>query len=93
MISGKDSKFKFFWSGDKSGQGGVGLLLEEALVENVISVERIDHRIMYIRIMIGRMIVCVFSAYAPQSGRPKHEKDSFLLHCSVKRQLYRMMNF
>ena len=53
------------------------MLLEEALVENVISVERIDRRIMLIRIMIRRLIVRVFSVYATQSGRPVHEKDSF----------------
>ena len=76
MICGKNSKYKFFCSGDESG-GGEGLLLNESLVENVISVERIDRCLMYIRIMIGKMIVRVFSVYAPQAGRPEHEKDSF----------------
>ena len=39
IISGKNSRYKFFWSGDDTGYGGVGILLEEALIENVISVE------------------------------------------------------
>ena len=76
LITGKDSNYKF-WSGDESGQGGVGLLLEESLVENVLSVERVDNRIMFIRVMIGKTIFRVFSAYAPKTGLPEQEKDSF----------------
>ena len=55
MITGKDSKYKFLWSGDESGLGGVGVLVKEALVENAVSVERINNRIMHIRIMINKI--------------------------------------
>lgn len=65
LISDKNTKYKFFWCGDDSG---VGLLHEESLIEKVISVERLNNRIMYIRIMIGETILRIFSAYAPQSG-------------------------
>ena len=45
LLSAKDYKYKFFWSGDKSGLGGVGVLLKIKLADNVISVLRLDHRI------------------------------------------------
>ena len=77
MLTGKQSRLKFFWSGDDSGLGGVGVLLDESLVENVLTVVRCNNRIMYIRLMFGKMIIRFFSAYAPQSGRPEIEKDSF----------------
>ena len=77
MLIGKDSKYKFYWCGDETGYGGVGLLLEEALVENVISVVRLSNRIMFIRIMIGKVIVRIFSVYAPQTGLAESMKDKF----------------
>ena len=77
MISGKDSKYKFYWCGDESGHGGVGLLIEEALVDTVISVERVSNRIMFIRIMIGKVIIRMFSVYAPQTGLAEPLKDKF----------------
>ncbi|XP_066927938.1 uncharacterized protein, partial [Clytia hemisphaerica] len=70
-------KYKFFCCGDDTGYGGVGILLEEALIKNVISVERINSRIMYIRIMIEKSIIRFFSVYAPQTGLPEPEKDKF----------------
>ena len=77
MICGKDCEYKFFWCGEETGFGGVGLLVEEDLVENVISVERINSRIMYIRIMIEKSIIRIFSVYAPQTGLPKLQKEKF----------------
>ncbi|XP_066920323.1 craniofacial development protein 2-like [Clytia hemisphaerica] len=77
MISGKNCKYKFLWCGDETGFGGVGLLVEEDLVENVISVERINSRIMYIRIMIEKSIIRIFSVYVPQTGLPELQKEKF----------------
>ena len=77
ILSGKNSKYKFYWSGDDTGFGGVGLLVEEALIENVVSVVRINNRIMYLRLMIGKKIIRIFSVYAPQTGLPEATKEKF----------------
>ena len=77
MVKGKDSRYKFLWCGNQSGFGGVGILIAEKYVENVISVERFDHRHMQLRLLVGKIVMNFVCAYAPQSGRPVEEKDSF----------------
>ena len=77
LLSAKDYKYKFFWSGDKSGLGGVGVLLHIKLVDNVISVLRLDHRIMQLRILLGKTIMNVFCVYGPQVGLPEETQDLF----------------
>ena len=75
LVKGKDSIYKFFWSGDQSSFGGVGLA--EKWVNNVISVTRYDHRCLQLRFLVGTIIVNVISCYAPQSGLSAEEKDIF----------------
>ena len=77
FISGKDSRFKFFWSGEENGLGGVGILIAEKWVDSVLSVARLDSRIINMRFMIGKQLVNVFSIYAPQSGLSQEAKDVF----------------
>ena len=80
MISGKDSRYKFLWSGDDSGYGGVGILVAEKWIDKIISVERTNNRQMAIRLLIGRKILYVISGYAPQVGLPEKEKDDFFFN-------------
>ena len=61
----------------KKKRGGVGLLVREHLVENVIQVERINSR-MRIKVVMEKKVGIIFSVYAPQVGRPKAQKESFL---------------
>ena len=44
LIEGNNTIYKFFWCGDQSGFGGVGIMLSEKWVNNVNSVKRYDHR-------------------------------------------------
>ena len=70
MIEGKESKYKFFWIGDDdSGHGGVGILIAQYLVEKVASIERVDPRLICIRIVYGKIILTILSAYNPE-GQP-----------------------
>ena len=39
--------------------------------------ERINQRLMKIKILLGKSIYSIFSAYAPQSGLPAQEKEAF----------------
>ena len=77
LISAKGFKYKFIWSGDNSGFGGVGVLLNENWIDKVISVVRLNHRIVSIRILVDKSIINIFSVYALQTGLSVVEKDSF----------------
>ena len=61
LISAKDFKYKFIWSGDNSDFGGVGVLLNENWTDKVISVVKLNLRIMFIRILVGKLIINIFS--------------------------------
>ena len=52
------------------------MVLEE-LFNNVVEGERISARLMIARLIIGKNLVNVISAYAPQIGRSAEEKDNF----------------
>ena len=68
LLSAKEYKYKFIWSGDNSGFGGVGILLNVKWVDKVISVVRLNHRIMSYLSWWGKLIINIFSVYAPQTG-------------------------
>ena len=52
-------------------------MLNENWIDKVISVERLNNRIMSIRILVGKSIINIFSVYAPQNGLLVVKKDSF----------------
>ena len=77
MITGKDSRYKFFWVGNDRGTGSVGVLLAEKWVEKVYDVSHISDRLIVIKLVINEMIVSVLSVYAPQVGLDEASKDAF----------------
>ena len=70
-------QIKFYWVGCESGNAGVGILLKKWLADNVTVVNKINERIMNIKVVIGKDFFNLLSIYAPQSGRSKQEKDTF----------------
>ena len=40
MLKGKNSKYKFFWCGNRNGLGGAGFLLAEKWIEKVFDIQR-----------------------------------------------------
>ena len=77
MIAGKATKYKLFWIGSDSGFGGVGILLAEKWIDKVIDVNRVNDRIILIKIMVQESILSVISVYAPQCGLDDVQKDRF----------------
>ena len=75
--TGKDCLYKFFWSGDLSGLGGVGILLTEQWIDKALSVVRIDHWIMILSLLVAKITISIFWVYTPQCDRPCEEKDDF----------------
>ena len=72
-----EEKYKFWYKGNAEGTNGVGLLVKQDLAERVLEVERFSDRVMKIKILLGKVVCHVFSAYAPQAGRTAQEKDEF----------------
>ena len=79
MLEGKDSRYKFFWSGNDGGTAGVGFLLAEKWVKNVSDVQRVSDRIILMKLVIGSSILTILSVYAPQCGLSEAEKDTFYM--------------
>ncbi|XP_065319037.1 uncharacterized protein LOC135927029 [Gordionus sp. m RMFG-2023] len=76
MIGKTNEKYKFFWQGGNDGKAGVGVLVAEKLVDKV-EVKRLDNQIMVIKMIFGRKLYNIISAYVPQVGRSEEEKDIF----------------
>ena len=76
-ITGKDSRYKFFWVGNNQGTSGVGVLLAEKWVDKVYDIKRVSDRIMLIKLLVGEAVLTVLSVYAPQTGLEESTKDSF----------------
>ena len=76
-ITGKDSRYKFFWVGNNQGTNGVGVLLVEKWVDKVYDIKRVSDRIMLIKLLVGEAVLTVLSVYAPQTGLEESTKDAF----------------
>src|SRR6266581_3567643 len=59
------------------GVSGVGVLLADRWVQSVIEVKRVSGRILVLRVVVGKSVLNLVSAYAPQSGRLNEEKEDF----------------
>ena len=76
FIGAKGQRFKFWWEGS-NGSGGVGVLIDEEMVKDVIEVRRKSSRILVVLFVCGRQVIRVISCYAPQAGLPEGEKEKF----------------
>ena len=77
IITGKYCRYKFVWSGDISGFGGVGILVAEKWIKKIISVDRTSIQ-QILRLLMGRKILYIISSYALDSGSSEFKKDNFL---------------
>ena len=73
----KLGEYKFLWMGCSKGIHGVGLLVADRWIEKVLEVRRVSERLMVVRVIVGRTVLNLISAYAPQAGRPRPEKEEF----------------
>ena len=75
----KLGEYKFFWMGCSKGIHGVGLLVADRWTEKVLEVRRVSERLMLVRVIVGRTVLNLISAYVPQAGRHTPEKEFFTL--------------
>ncbi|KAK3514502.1 hypothetical protein QTP70_018662, partial [Hemibagrus guttatus] len=69
--------FKLFYYGVDSKRNGVGLVLKEEFVRNVLEVKRVSDRVMSLKFEIEGVMLNVVSGYAPQVGCELEEKERF----------------
>ncbi|KAK3513513.1 hypothetical protein QTP70_015480, partial [Hemibagrus guttatus] len=69
--------FKLFYYGVDSKRNGVGVVLKEEFVRNILEVKRVSDRVMSLKIEIERVMLNVVSGYAPQVGCELEEKERF----------------
>lgn len=74
-----DGGYKFLWKGCKEGTAGVGMMVAEKWVKNVLEVKKVNERIMVVRVRVGKVILNLISGYAPQVGRMMEEKEEFYI--------------
>ncbi|KAK3539819.1 hypothetical protein QTP70_013333 [Hemibagrus guttatus] len=60
--------FKLFYYGVDSKRNGVGVVLKEEFVRNVLEVKRVSDRVMSLKLEIEGVMLNVVSGYAPQVG-------------------------
>ncbi|KAK3559648.1 hypothetical protein QTP86_013601, partial [Hemibagrus guttatus] len=69
--------FKLFYYGVDSKRNGVGVVLKEEFVRNVLEVKRVSDRVMSLKLEIKGVMLNVVSGNAPQVGCELEEKERF----------------
>ncbi|KAK3542720.1 hypothetical protein QTP70_000097 [Hemibagrus guttatus] len=69
--------FKLFYYGVDSKRNGVGVVLKEEFVRNVLEVKRVSDKVMSLKLEIEGVMLNVVSGYAPQVGCELEEKERF----------------
>jgi len=69
--------YKLWYSGTNRGKNGVGIVIDQEHIDDVVEVCRKNDRIMSIKLVTGNEIVTVISAYAPQVGLDMATKQQF----------------
>ncbi|KAK3551371.1 hypothetical protein QTP70_016656, partial [Hemibagrus guttatus] len=69
--------FKLFYYGVDSKRNGVGVVLKEEFVRNVLEVKRVSDRVMSLKLEIEGVMLNVVRGYAPQVGCELEEKERF----------------
>ncbi|KAK3525439.1 hypothetical protein QTP86_031550, partial [Hemibagrus guttatus] len=69
--------FKLFYYAVDSKRNGVGVVLKEEFVRNVLEVKSVSERVMSLKLEIEGVMLNVVSGYAPQVGCELEEKERF----------------
>ncbi|TRY54612.1 hypothetical protein DNTS_001598, partial [Danionella cerebrum] len=69
--------YKLFYYGVDRKRNGVGVILKEEFVRNVLEVKRVSDRVISLKLEIEGVMLNVVSGYAPQVGCKLEEKERF----------------
>nr|QIA97904.1 hypothetical protein AP_R.00g000040-v1.0.a3 [Amaranthus palmeri] len=70
--------YKLWYAGLDGKRSGVGILVSNVILEQVVEVRRCNDRMMLVRIVVGEEVVSFVSAYGPQVGLDDQVKREFL---------------
>lgn len=77
VVVGKDTRYKYIWSGNSEGSGGVAIMLAEKWWDKIFEVQPVSDRIVGVRMVIGKVVSSFICVYAPQVGLSMQTKDHF----------------
>ena len=63
MLDAIGRRYKLFWQGCNKGTAGV--FIAERWIDSVVDVVRVNERIMYVKLVIGKQLGNIVSSYAP----------------------------
>ncbi|XP_052738878.1 craniofacial development protein 2-like, partial [Bicyclus anynana] len=69
--------FKFFYCGSDGKRNGVGVVLDNELKKCVTDVNRVNDRIIVVKLIIENVMSNIVSVYAPQTGCDDATKEKF----------------
>ncbi|XP_045774234.1 craniofacial development protein 2-like [Maniola jurtina] len=69
--------YKFFYSGSDGRKNGVGVVLDKELKKCVTDVQRVNDRIIVVKLVIQSVVANIMSVYAPQVGCDDDMKEKF----------------
>ena len=70
-------RYKLFLMGNEAKTDGEGIFVAEKWADSVVRVERHSERILVLKMVLGDRLLNVFTVYAPHTGKPEEEKESF----------------
>ena len=68
-----------WYCGSGNKKNGVGIILKKEHVERVVELWRVTDRIIYLKMELDGVMLNIISAYAPQVGCIREEKEAFWL--------------
>ncbi|XP_063592172.1 craniofacial development protein 2-like [Penaeus indicus] len=69
--------YKLYYSGNRTGRNGVGIIVDKELKQRVVEVQRPSDRLMTIKVLAGKNLINIVSGYTPQIGCEDQEKEDF----------------
>lgn len=72
-----ERRYKAFLVGNEKKVGGVGIVVDERWKDYVIEVVKVYDRLIMVVMRVGRTVCKFISAYAPQAGCDKEQKEEF----------------
>ena len=67
---GKNSQYRLFWIGNKTGNSGVGIFVSKKWIQKVLEVKPFSNRLMMIQLQMNKRTVVVYSFSLCTSTRP-----------------------
>ncbi|XP_061353446.1 uncharacterized protein LOC133298207 [Gastrolobium bilobum] len=69
--------FKLWYTGINKSRNGVGIMIDKSFKDKVVDVKKKGDRIILVKLIVGDLVLNIFSVYAPQVGLQSIDKSQF----------------